>query len=111
MNEETDTTIVFTWLDLFKLKKRRQNADDEQPAEKVKVVVLDLDNTLEGNLENVSQVVLNDEAMSVVRQLDERGILNSIASKNDYQPAFDKLEELGVDEYFLCPPSTGTEEP
>jgi FkbH-like protein len=41
--------------------------------------------------------------MSVVRQLDQRGILNSIASKNDYQPAFDKLKELGVDEYFLCP--------
>lgn len=103
MNEETDTTIVFTWLDLFKLKKR-QNADDEQPAEKVKVVVWDLDNTLwKGTLVNDSRVVLNDEAMSVVRQLDERGILNSIASKNDYQPAFDKLKELGVEEYFLCP--------
>ncbi|UKK51569.1 HAD-IIIC family phosphatase [Prevotella sp. E13-17] len=103
MNEETDTTIVFTWLDLFRLKTQK-SAEEEKPAEKIKVVVWDLDNTLwKGTLVNDSNVVLNDEALSVVRQLDQRGILNSIASKNDYQPAFDKLKELGIDEYFLCP--------
>ena len=103
MNEDTDTTIVFTWLDLFKLRKL-QSKENEEPAEKVKVVVWDLDNTLwKGTLVNDSNVVLNDEAFSVVRQLDQRGILNTIASKNDYQPAIDKLKELGIDEYFLCP--------
>ncbi len=103
MNEETDTTIVFTWLDLFKLKKSPM-ADVEKSADKVKVVVWDLDNTLwNGTLVNDSNVTLNEEALLVIKALDQRGILNSIVSKNDYQPAFEKLKELNIDEYFLCP--------
>jgi FkbH-like protein len=35
--------------------------------------------------------------------LDGRGILHSIASKNDHETALAKLKELGLDEYFLYP--------
>jgi len=100
MGEETNTRIVFRWLDLFKLKQQAT----EQPADKVKVVVWDLDNTLwNGTLVNDSNVTLREEAVSLIKALDKRGILNSIASKNDYQPAFDKLTQLGIQDYFLCP--------
>jgi FkbH-like protein len=39
----------------------------------------------------------------VIRALDERGILQSIASKNDANAATAKLEELGLRDYFLFP--------
>ena len=100
MNEDTNTRIVFSWLDLFKLKKQ----EAEQPADKVKVVVWDLDNTLwKGTIVNDSNVIVNKEAVSVIKELDKRGILNTISSKNDFQPAFDKLVEFGLQDYFLCP--------
>ncbi|HEU5378237.1 MAG TPA: hypothetical protein VFV38_22675, partial [Ktedonobacteraceae bacterium] len=38
-----------------------------------------------------------------IKTLDSRGILHSIASKNDYATAMNKLEQLGVSEYFLYP--------
>jgi FkbH-like protein len=41
--------------------------------------------------------------MDVVRTLDERGILQSVASKNDHAAAMAKLREFGLDEYFLYP--------
>lgn len=103
MNEETNTKIVFNWLDLFKLKQQTDTLT-EMPADKVKVVVWDLDNTLwKGTLVNDSQVTPNEEALNMIKELDKRGILNTIASKNDYQPAFDKLTEMGIQDYFLCP--------
>jgi FkbH-like protein len=39
----------------------------------------------------------------IIQELDRRGILNSIASRNDYQLAIDKLTSFGLDEYFLYP--------
>ena len=43
-----------------------------------------------------------ESATSIV-ELDSRGILQSIASKNDYDMAWPRLEELGVAEYFVHP--------
>jgi FkbH-like protein len=46
---------------------------------------------------------LRPEIPVIVRGLDERGILQSIASKNDCGTAWKKLEEFGLQEYFLHP--------
>jgi len=71
---------------------------------KIKCVVWDLDNTLwRGVLSEGDKVVLNQDAIAVVKELDSRGILNSLASKNDYNDAIQKLKEFNIDEYFLCP--------
>lgn len=70
----------------------------------VKCLVWDLDNTLwQGTLLEDSDVHLSDEVRAVIVELDSRGILQSIASKNDHDLAWKRLEELGVAEYFLVP--------
>jgi len=49
------------------------------------------------------EVIVSQEAVRLLRQLDERGILLSIASKNEREAASAKLRELGLEEYFLYP--------
>lgn len=71
---------------------------------KVKCIVWDLDNTLwNGVLLEDDQVVLNNNAVEIIKTLDSRGILHSIASKNDHDRAMTKLHEFGIAEYFLYP--------
>lgn len=70
----------------------------------IKCVVWDLDNTLwEGVLSEDKQVRLRPGVPEVIKALDERGILQSVASKNDHEPAMAVLRSLGLAEYFLYP--------
>ena len=70
----------------------------------VKCLVWDLDNTLwQGTLLEDAEVHLTEEVRKVVIELDSRGILQSVASKNDHDLVWQKLEELGIAEYFLVP--------
>lgn len=70
----------------------------------VKSVVWDLDNTVwDGVLLEDLEVRPRQEVIDLIKTLDERGILQSIASKNDHSLAMARLRELGIDEYFLCP--------
>jgi methoxymalonate biosynthesis protein len=70
----------------------------------VKCLVWDLDNTLwQGTLLEDPDVRLSGEVRDVIIKLDSRGILQSIASKNDYDLAWKRLEELGIAEYFVFP--------
>jgi FkbH-like protein len=69
-----------------------------------KCVVWDLDETIwDGILLEMDAVKLKPGIKEIIRTLDSRGILNSIASKNDYDYAMCKLKEFGLDEYFLYP--------
>ena len=73
---------------------------------KVKCVVWDLDNTVwDGVLveSGGSRAQLRPGVLDVVRALDERGILQSVASKNDYDQAWSLLEAYGLAEYMLFP--------
>ncbi len=71
---------------------------------KIKCVVWDLDNTVwDGVLAEDGDVKLRREALKIITELDRRGILNSISSKNSHCPAINKLKEFGIDEFFLCP--------
>ena len=79
----------------------------EKPAEKVKCLVWDLDNTLwEGILIETADpkgLKLRPGVRETLEELDKRGILLSIASKNDHAPAMEVLEHLGIADYFLYP--------
>lgn len=70
----------------------------------VKCLVWDLDNTLwQGTLLEGDRVTMTDAVRGVVTELDARGILQAISSKNDHDLAWAKLAELGVADYFVVP--------
>lgn len=70
----------------------------------IKCVVWDLDNTIwNGILSEDNNIELKEEAIAAIKELDNRGILQSISSKNEYLPAMKKLKEFGIDKYFLYP--------
>jgi len=71
---------------------------------KIKCIVWDLDNTLwDGTLTEDDQVTLFPGVLDIIKALDERGILQSIASKNDYSVAMDQLKKFGIEDYFIFP--------
>jgi FkbH-like protein len=80
-------------------------SNKKQEAQKnIKCVVWDLDNTLwNGVLLEDTHVLLQDKIVNIIKTLDNRGILQSIASKNDYALAMNKLQEFGLQEYFIYP--------
>ncbi|AKT41172.1 HAD-IIIC family phosphatase [Chondromyces crocatus] len=78
------------------------NASTKQKS--IKCLVWDLDNTLwDGVLLEDEQVTLRPGVVETIKALDARGILQSIASKNDAAHASSRLEALGLEEYFLHP--------
>ncbi len=71
---------------------------------KIKCVVWDLDNTLwDGVLLEDEKVTVRPEVVAEIKRLDELGILHSIASRNDYDAAMERLRAAGLEEYFLYP--------
>ena len=70
----------------------------------IKLLVWDLDNTLwQGTLLEGDGLRIRDGLLPTLKALDERGILHSVASRNDHDLAMAKLKEVGLDEYFLYP--------
>lgn len=80
---------------------------DAPPARKqgsTKLLVWDLDNTLwDGTLLEGDDVRLRPGVKETLAELDRRGVLHSIASRNDPEAAREALERLGVADYFLYP--------
>ncbi|MCF3123571.1 HAD-IIIC family phosphatase [Streptomyces luteocolor] len=75
-----------------------------EPQPTVKCLVWDLDNTLwRGTLVEDGEVVLHEGIRDVIVALDERGILQAVASRNDHDHAWGQLEKLGLAEYFVLP--------
>lgn len=69
---------------------------------KIKCVVWDLDETLwSGTLLENEEVKLKPSIKHILFELDKRGILQSIASKNDRQKVMDKLKLFKIDHLFL----------
>jgi FkbH-like protein len=78
----------------------------KKAAAKAKCIVWDLDETVwEGILAEVGAegVRLRPEVVETIRALDARGILHSIASKNDEKEALAALEHFGIADLFLYP--------
>jgi methoxymalonate biosynthesis protein len=72
--------------------------------ETVKCLVWDLDRTLwTGILLEGDEVAVPEPVRDVVLTLDARGILQSVASRNDHEQAWRRLEEFGLAEYFVVP--------
>ncbi|MBL6927983.1 MAG: HAD-IIIC family phosphatase [Rhodospirillales bacterium] len=96
--------LIFTWLDVVAFENT--SGAGPVPADKVKCVAWDLDGTIWDGIigeDGPDGVVPRPVAMELIRQLDARGILQTIASKNDFDRAWPKIEELGLADYFLYP--------
>ena len=73
-------------------------------APKIKCVVWDLDNTIwNGTLSEGDHLILNPHILDTLRTLDERGILQSIASRNTFDDAWARIQAFGIGDYFLYP--------
>jgi methoxymalonate biosynthesis protein len=70
----------------------------------VKCLVWDLDQTLwRGVLLEDPAVAVPDDIRDVISELDGRGILQSVASRNDHDHAWERLEALGIAEFLVMP--------
>lgn len=80
----------------------RDRGNDEKKS--IKCVAWDLDDTMwQGVLLEDRRIRLRDNVAQIIKQLDDRGILQSVVSRNDYDVAMAKLREVGLSEYFLYP--------
>ena len=73
-------------------------------AKKIKCVVWDLDHTVwNGILLEGDQLALRPGVREAIEAFDERGILQSIASRNESGPAREQLRRFGLEHFFLHP--------
>lgn len=73
---------------------------------RAKVVVWDLDHTLwDGTLaeDGIEGLTLKPKVRELIKELDARGVLQSVASKNDAGEAQAALRHFELDSYFLTP--------
>lgn len=115
LSEPSLQPILFGLLDFATLRRSLQcipnapssvNASLLKSEVKAKCVIWDLDNTLwKGTLaeDGAEKVAIFPETLEIIRTLDERGIINSVASKNDAPAALAALKAFGIDEYFMFP--------
>ncbi len=107
-DDNNEVTLFFGLMDFVREIPDPIAAIPESSTEpkKVKCVVWDLDNTLwDGILveDGVDKLTLKSSIKEVIEEIDRRGILQSVASKNNHDEAMSVLKKFGIDEYFLSP--------
>lgn len=105
-NECDGTVLYFGLVDFVKLVPKPNGSASGASATPWKCIVWDLDNTLwEGTLieDGPEKIRIRQEVVDVIKETDRRGILHSVASKNNHEDAFKILRMCGLDEYFLHP--------
>jgi FkbH-like protein len=71
---------------------------------KIKCVIWDLDETIwNGRILDGDSPELRPSISDVLRELDSRGIIHSIASTNQHNHAWQYLNNFGISEYFIAP--------
>jgi FkbH-like protein len=112
-DEANETTLYFGLMEFVTEVAPSQTADSPEETEKtqktekkVKCVVWDLDNTLwDGVLveDGAERLRLKTEIADIIETLDQRGILHSIASKNNAEEALEVVRKFQLEQYFLSP--------
>lgn len=103
---ESTPTLVFMTADFVRMRSlaAAEETYGAPAARKIKCVVWDLDNTLwHGTLAEGDSLRLRDGIVELLHALDQRGILLSIASKNNENEALTTLERFGIKNLFLYP--------
>lgn len=106
---ENNLTVrtVFTWMDFIKTRRVHINpVKKEKQVHKIKCVAWDLDNTLwKGTLieDGREGIKILSENLRMIKLLDERGIVQTIISKNNHNEAWSVIKESGLQDYFIYP--------
>jgi len=99
-NVNDGTILIFGLLDFVK------ENNDVKKNKKLKCLVWDLDNTMwKGTLveDGAKGLKLNEKIEEILMELDDRGILLSIASKNNEEDVLKVLKNFEISDYFLFP--------
>lgn len=67
----------------------------------IKLVIWDLDDTFWNGTLSEGPIVVNRDNIQLVKDLTDRGIVNTICSKNDLERVEQKLQDIGVIDYFV----------
>jgi FkbH-like protein len=105
-DEANETTLYFGLMDFVTEAAISKAEKINKNGKTIKCVVWDLDNTLwDGVLveDGPEKLRLKSDITRVIQELDRRGILHSIASKNNAEDALPVLKKFRLDQYFLCP--------
>lgn len=74
------------------------------PSQLIKCVIWDLDDTVwTGTLTEDLRVEVKQEVLECIYELDQVGVLNSVASRNDADYASSTVQDHGLNEIFLSP--------
>ena len=71
--------------------------------DKIKLVIWDLDDTFWNGTISEEGVSIPDAHKKLLKTLTDIGIVNSVCSKNDFDPAMAQLSAAGAAEYFVFP--------
>jgi FkbH-like protein len=109
-NDDTrETTLYFGLMDFvteLAEAKVAEGSKNNETGTKIKCVVWDLDNTMWNGVlveDGPERIALKPGIAEVIEALDRRGILHSIASKNNPEDALPAVKKFHLDQYFLCP--------
>jgi FkbH-like protein len=109
-NDGEALTLYFGLIDFVQEIETQQTPAAGPGAEvehrKCKCVVWDLDNTLWNGVlieDGVDRLALRDGVKELVAELDRRGILQSVASKNNADEKLAALERFGLRDFLLYP--------
>ncbi|MFO1305231.1 MAG: HAD-IIIC family phosphatase [Burkholderiales bacterium] len=107
-NESEDLTLYFGLMDFVRERSVSGTSSQSEldQGKSCKCVVWDLDNTLWNGVlieDGLANIKLREDLVSTIKKLDERGILQSIASKNNRADAIEALRAFGLEDYFLHP--------
>lgn len=100
---EGGVTLYFGLTEFVQLKN---TSGSSKKAKKIKCIVWDLDNTMwDGTLieSGVEKLKLKNNIKEILTSLEEKGVIHSIASKNNPEEVFSALKHFGIEEYFLFP--------
>lgn len=95
-----EITLFFGLMDFV------QEVEPASKQNKIKCVVWDLDHTLWNGIlveDGPEKLQLRPGMVEIIQELDRRGILQSIASKNNHDEAMRVLKQFHIDELFLYP--------
>lgn len=71
--------------------------------DKIKLVIWDLDETFWNGTISEDTVKIPEKHRELLVQLTDIGIVNSICSKNDFEPTMSYLKDQGLADYFVFP--------